>query len=272
GLYNIAFFAGAAAGAVLGGWLTDLVGYQGAFTVATLLSLLGAIAAWWLLPETFGTRTTLRLPTPTPTPQSPIPTPQPPARPWGQIISAISLMAVNRLAIPGILLATFGHYLLETFGDEMVLASRSLGIATLTGLGLGSMTILSMVFVWVTGRLSDRSSNRWQMVTAGLLPGVVGFGLLLWATPWAVLIGMPLTAVASGSNQGLATTLIGDLVREGEHGRFLGILFTVGDLSSAIGPLLAFWLLTWVSVGWLYGGVGLLFGGMLLVAAGWTLR
>jgi MFS transporter, DHA1 family, multidrug resistance protein len=272
GLYNISFFAGAAAGAVLGGWLTDLIGYREAFMVTTILSLSGAIVAWWLLPETFGMKTAVSLSATNPH--------SPPAkrrsRPWGQIISAITLMAVNRLAIPGILLATFGRYLLETFGQEMTLAGRSLGIATVTGLGLGSMTILSMLFVWVTGRLSDRSTNRWQMVTAGLLPGVVGFGLLLWgaltAAPWAVLIGLPLTAVTSGSNQGLATALIGDLVGEGEHGRFLGILFTIGDLGSAIGPLLAFWLLTWISVGWLYGGTGLLFGAMLLLAGSWTVR
>jgi MFS family permease len=250
GLYNIAFFAGAAAGAVLGGWLTDLVGYQGAFTVATLLSLLGAIAAWWLLPETFGTRTTPRLPTPTP--QSP--TPQPPARPWGQIISAISLMAVNRLAIPGILLATFGHYLLETFGDETLCwPAAAWALPRMTGLGLGSMTILSMVSVWVTGRLSDRTSNRWWMVTAGLLPGVVGFGLLLWATPWAVLVGMPLTAVASGSNQGLATALIGDLVRDRGTRPFSGYPFYCWRLQQRHWPSAGFlavdlgqcWLALW---------------------------
>jgi MFS family permease len=268
GLYNISFFAGAAAGAVLGGWLTDLIGYQGAFVVSTVLSLLGAVVAWWLLPETFGSKTITAVShSPTPTPQSPTPNLH---RPWGQIVSAITLMAVNRLAIPGILLATFGRYLLETFGDEMLVAGHSLGITTVTGLGLGSMTILSMLFVWVTGRLSDGHANRWRMVTAGLIPGVIGFGLLLWAAPWAVLVGLPLTAVTSGSNQGLATALIGDLVAEREHGRFLGILFTIGDLGSAIGPLLAFWLLTWISVGWLYGGTGLLFGGMLLLASVWT--
>lgn len=264
GLYNVSFFAGAAVGAALGGWLTDLIGYQGAFAVSTVLSLLGAIAAWWLLPETFGTRAE------TATPHSLLPTPHAPAtRPRGQLITAIGLMAVNRLVIPGILLATFGRYLLETFGAEMMLDGRAVGITTLTGLGLSSMTILSMLFVWVTGRLSDGHANRWGMVTAALLPGVVGFGLLLWgalwASPWAVLVGLPLTAVTSGSNQGLATALVGDLVQEGEHGRFLGILFTIGDLSSAIGPLLAFWLLTMIDIGWLYGGAGLLFAAMLLV-------
>jgi MFS family permease len=269
GLYNISFFAGAAVGAVLGGWLTDLLGYQGAFMACTLLSLLGAIAAWWLLPETFrGKRETVRSEplttavSPNPNPHFPAPMPR---RPWGQIITAMSLIAVNRLVIPGILLATFGRYLLETFGETLLLVGRSVGVATMTGLGLGGMTIMSMVAVWVTGRLSDGHADRWWMVTAGLLPGVIGFLLLLWAAPWAVLVGLLLTAVTSGSNQGLATAIVGDLVREEEHGRFLGILFTIGDLSSAIGPLLAFWLLTMIDIGWLYGGAGLLFAAMLLV-------
>jgi MFS family permease len=84
-------------------------------------------------------------------------------------------------------------------------------------------------------------------------------------------LGLPLTAVASSSNQGLSTALVGDLSSEAQRGRFLGILFTVGDLGSAIGPLLAYALLPlWGIAGvyWLSAGLFIL---ILLLAIHWSI-
>jgi MFS family permease len=92
----------------------------------------------------------------------------------------------------------------------------------------------------VLGALSDRTANRWNVVAGGLVAGVAGFTLLTIGTPWSILAGIPLTALASGSNQSLSTTLIGDLSRACEQSKRLGMLFTLGDLASAVGPPLAY--------------------------------
>jgi len=68
----------------------------------------------------------------------------------------------------------------------------------------------------------------------------------------------------------LSTALIGDLGQRRRHGRYLGLLYTVGDLSSAIGPLLAFALLPLWGITGLYWLNAALFVGLLAVAWYWA--
>jgi MFS family permease len=166
----------------------------------------------------------------------------------------------------GMLFPTFGLFMLQTLGETVSIGGRSLGITTLTGLGLSASTFIGLAFVPLVGSLSDRWGNRWGTVGLGLLPGILGFSLLSLALPWTIFLGMPLTSITSGSNQGMATALLGD-VAGGNSGRWLGILFTVGDLASAVGPLLAFWLIDFLPTRMLYVGAAILWGAMLLLAA-----
>jgi MFS family permease len=133
-------------------------------------------------------------------------------------------------------------------GQQVQIAGRSLGVATLTGLGLGLSTLISMTSAPIVGHLSDRTGSRWKVAAGGLIPGVAGFSLLALGSPLTALFAVPLTAIAGGSNQGLATALIGDLGNVGRQSRQLGVLFTVGDLASAIGPPLAYALIPWLGV------------------------
>jgi hypothetical protein len=59
----------------------------------------------------------------------------------------------------------------------------------------------------------------------------------------------------------LSTALIGDLGMVGQQSRQLGVMFTVGDLASAVGPLLAYALLPLVGIRDIY----LLVAGLLAV-------
>jgi MFS family permease len=153
---------------------------------------------------------------------------------------AFALYGVNRLVVPGVLNSTLGLLLEREVGTQIDMAGRSIGVATLTGSGLGLATLIAMASAPALGALSDRTPNRWSVVVAGLGAGVAGFVLLTVATPWSILAGIPLTAVASGSNQSLSITLISDLSEAGEWSKRLGLLFTLGDLASAVGPPLAY--------------------------------
>ena len=79
--------------------------------------------------------------------------------------------------------------------------------------------------------------------------------------PLSILFGVLLVAITSGSNQGLSTALIGDLGMVRQQSRQLGVMFTVGDLASAVGPLLAYALLPLVGIRNIY----LLVAGLLTV-------
>jgi hypothetical protein len=189
-----------------------------------------------------------------------------------KMASAIALLGVHRLTIPGILSPTLGLLLLETIGGSITLSGMTFGVATLTGLGLGVSYVVSMASAPFMGRLSDRASDRWRLAAAGLVPGMAGFALLALGSPFFILLGLPLTAFAGGSNQGLSTALVGDLSREGQRGRKMGILFTVGDLTSAIGPLLAYALIPVMGLRVIYVLSGAVLAIMMLVALGWAVR
>jgi MFS family permease len=264
GLYNVAFFTGAGAGSFVGGALTDLLGYAAMFRVAALLTLLGAVIAWLFLPETGQFRKKLNVEK---TKEDLMET----AVPRPEMLSILTLIGINRIVMAGTLFPTFGLFLLQTLGEVVKVNGRFIGITTLTGLGLSASTFIGLGFVPLIGGLSDRWGNRWGTTAVGLLPGILGFSLLSLATPWTIALGMPLASATSGSNQGMATALVGDVARD-KSGRWLGILFTVGDFASAIGPLLAFWLIEFVSIRMLYVVAGVLLGNMLLVAMWWGWR
>lgn len=252
-----------------GGVLTDWLGYHQAMGVAATLTLLGAIIALLFLPETRGLRQTAPNLSNTFQKQANF---TGPTGNQAELASAMALLSVTRLVIAGILLSTFGLFLLAQFGDSTHIAGRSLGVATLTGVGLGLTTLIAMIAAPAMGRLSDRMGNRWLVATGGLMPGVAGFSLLAVGSPLTVLLGLPLTAVTSGSSQGLSTALVGDLSNVGQQGRRLGVLFTAGDLSSAIGPPLAYTLMPLFGLGGLYLLSAGLYALMLLVALQWAVR
>jgi MFS family permease len=179
---------------------------------------------------------------------------------------AATLYGFNRFVIPGVLISTFGLYLAEIFGESLNLAGLTIGVATLTGAGLGLSTLVSMISAPYSGTLSDRVSNRWKTVTGGLVPGIVGFGLLALNSPWLIPVGVPLISLTSGSNQGLATTLVGDASGDRKQSRELGVLFTVGDMMSAAGPMVAYALLPILGISGLYIFAALLFAGMFILS------
>lgn len=266
GFYQIFFFLGSSGGSISGGLLTDWLGYHRAMGISAGLTLLGAVIALILLPETqhfrereTGQNTVASMP--------PVKT-----RRQAELFSAVALLGLNRLLVAGMLASTFGLLLLAQLGESIELTGYTVGVATLTGLGLGSQSLLAMVTAPLAGGLSDRAVNRWRVVAGGLSPGVAGFGLLALGSPLAILTGLPLAAITSGSNQSLSTAIVGDLAGPGHHGRQLGWLFTIGDLASAIGPPLAYALIPWLGLSRMYGLAAGLLGAMLVVAAYWAIK
>ncbi len=266
GFYQIFFFLGASGGAMSGGLLTDWLGYHRAMGISAALTLLGAVFALILLPETrrfrereTGQNTAASLPPVKVSRQA-------------ELFSAVALLGLNRLLVAGMLASTFGLLLLAQLGKSVELAGHTVGVATLTGLGLGSQSLLAMAAAPLMGGLSDRVVSRWQVAASGLSPGVAGFGLMALGSPVAILAGLPLAAITSGSNQSLSTAIVGDLAGHGHHGRQLGWLFTIGDLASAIGPPLAYALIPWLGLSRLYGLAAGLLGLMLLVAGRWAIK
>ncbi len=247
GIYQLSFFLGASAGAMIGGVLTDLLGFHQTMIVGAALTFMGAVCALIFLPET---RVSKKHPShEAGNPQQPLASS---SSEKVDILSITALFSANRLVMAGILMSTIGIFLKNQIGEQIHIASHSFGIATLTGLGLGLSTLIAMVSAPLMGGVSDRVGNRWQVAASGLIPGIVGFGLMALGLPLTILFGIPLIAMTSGSTQGLSTALTGDLGNGKKQSRRLGMLFTFGDFASAIGPLLAYALMPLIGIKSLY--------------------
>jgi MFS family permease len=188
----------------------------------------------------------------------------------GELYAANALLGVNRLAVAGVIPATFGLFLAQQLGDPISSGAGTLGVATLAGLGLGMGTLISTGVVPIIGRLSDRARTRWLVVSAGLFFGVLGFSLMGLGIPWSIFMGLIFIAVTSASNTSLSTTLVGDLSGVDRQSRRLGMLYTVGDLGSAIGPPLAFGMLPLLGLKGLYYLLAGVLVMMLALALWWS--
>jgi len=233
GIYQMAFFLGASSGAIFGGTLNDLIGFQYTMGLAAALTFVSALFALLLLPgNNRGSQRESLAGTAVTT--------QKPRLAIRDRLPPLALLGAYRLVVAGILLSTFSLYLQQQFGQTFDIGSLSIGLSTMAGAGLGIGSMVSLAASPLAGHLSDRADSRWRVVSVALLPGIVGYILLALAAPFAVILGLPLIFASSGSNQSLATTLVGDLTDPKMRSRSLGWLYTVGDLASAIGPLLAF--------------------------------
>jgi MFS family permease len=258
GLYQFSFYFGSALGTASGGVLTDWLGYHRALLVAAIVTLVGAVVALVLLPETRGWHST---------PQSSLATgvvtaPPPVAPARDPLASATLLYTVNRFVIAGVMLSTLGLLIQQNWP-----ADSGFGVATLTGALLALNTVIAMLIAPLAGQWSDKAGNRWRVAGWALTPGVLGMGLLVAGSPAAILAGVPLNAVAGGSSQSLATAMLGDSAGE-RRARALGWMHTFGDLGSAAAPLLAYVLLPWLGLSGVYALCAVLVAGMWL----WALR
>ena len=261
GLYQIWFFTGTATGALSGGFLTDLLGYYGTMWICAAITAIGALAALVLLPETrpdlhswnrkkitksrevtnlndvqtksYNARHTM---------------PFRKKRDQINFTFVVGLRGVNRFVVSGILSATLGLLVRDVlYTDNIVL-----GVATMTGILMAGRTIMSMLGAFTAGYGSDVLRNRWIVLAGGLGLGVISLLLLSFPVGALIILGVALVAMARGSIQSMTTSLTGDLVPITHRGKAVGVLHTVGDFGSAIGPSVAYYLLPLWSLSSIY--------------------
>ena len=133
-------------------------------------------------------------------------------------------------------------------------------LATLTGAFSAVRVLASIVGAPLAGRASDRLGRRWPVMAAGLAVGAIGSWLMGGSIIWLALIGALLAAVAAGSAQALAPAIIGDRVEEARQSRALSVVFSLGDVASALGPPLALGLLTTLGIAGVYRASAVVLG------------
>jgi MFS family permease len=233
-----------------GGFLTDYLGYYTTMWVCALITCIGAMIALILLPETrpvlvsgvlknareihLGVDTSLGSPLYHALHSSPFRRKSDAYR----FAFVVGLRGVNRFIIAGILSATLSLLVRDYLSGK----GLAIGIATLTGVLMASRTVMSILGAYIAGFISDFLRNRWGVLMSGIALSVMSMVFLSSRFSVIIVLGIAMIALARGSMQSMTTSLTGDLTSVSHRGKAVGLLHTVGDLGSAIGPPVAFYL------------------------------
>ncbi len=249
GFYQTWFFLGGGIGAFVGGVLTDLAGYYSALRIIASIQICSVGLVFFLLPTIPKNRKT---PDSTQEPQL--------SKTYFSRDFCLTtiLQGLHRFCISGILMATLGLLVKE----RIVSPDFLIGASTITGLLVVGRTLISMFTAPLAGHLSDVMGNRWRVITYALFIGFIAMILLALDSAVSIVIGVLGAAIITSSVQSLTITLTGDLMGKKHRGKAISLLYTAGDLGSAIGPPCAYVLLFRIGL----TGIYLCCAGLFLIA------
>jgi MFS family permease len=259
GRYQMWFFAGIGASALLGGLFTDVFGFHGGLLISAALTGL-ALLMWILyLPETKPYRVN--------TPRNS----QPKSShrfPWKTAILTSIPVFVVRFGLAGVLASTTIIWLETFLADGITFEGGFIPIATFTGAFVAVRTLTGMISAPAAGTLSDRLNRRWLIIAMLLAIGSFGLWLMSSVAMITAFLGALLASLPGGGVQTLAPATAGDIVRPEVEGRVISVIYTIGDVGSALGPPLAFWVIGVVGLTSLYKGCSVLFALTALITLG----
>ena len=270
GLYNSLLRSGSLMAALIGGLLVDLIGVRGAFlAVASTMAL--SLPLVLLLSERraqLGPISTLEdgdagEPALDPGPSG--------RRIWTLLVSTSRmapgqrnrLLAVNyarftnTFAVSGLVVATLGFLLRERVGESTDVVGATVGVATLTGIVLGTSWAIEVGLSAYFGHLSDRVGRGRMLriclpvIMAVILVAVIGH-------PLSLILGVPVLFAATTAGKVTLDASAGDLAPGAYRAQVMGRYATWTDLGAASGPLAGYALSGVLSLSWVYVGAALL--------------
>jgi MFS family permease len=270
GLYQMAFMLGLTISPILGGALTDALGFRQAVRICALVSSFGLIVALVALPETrtrddIGSRSgrgmldgqrllhwTRRL-----------------SEIDHQVLVASYIYFATLFVSNGVLMSTLGLYLERRWGTDIAVGTAVIGVASLAGVILGMRALLGIVAGPIAGALSDWLADRWPVARGGILMGAGGFLVLsLLGSVGAVPAGVAAVSLGAGALAVTLAAVAGDIAVGERRGMTMGGLATAGDLGAALGPPLAYALAASLDLRWVYLSCAVVLASGLVAAAG----
>jgi MFS family permease len=223
GIVRAALGVGVPIGLVAGGVLSEAVGEEHTFEIASAALVVAMILALGLLPD-------VRIA----------------VRKAVSIMAAVKGLADRRLAALGGLnfASTFAASGMVLTTMVFLLRSRHLFVLHMTERGtssafLGLLVIADAVSMPVFGRMGDRWHNHATIGAAGvglIVPSLVVIALAHTALTLAV--GVTLLGIGTGALGPSVLALVGDIVPPERTGIAIGVLQLCGDVGGAAGPLI----------------------------------
>lgn len=220
---------GSIGGAVFGGILSDYLGYEVAFTIFGVFTLIGFAA--WIRKSTYmdnektitsgrdlsGFTHVLR--------DSRV-----------LVLSVASMF--GGLVFSGLIGATLGHFLRHRYGLEFDIVSITFGVATITGFALGLKSFAEVLVGPFGGYFSDRYGRYKSLVISAALTSI-GLFILGFSSTLLITITVLLLVFITGVMMMMQLlSLVGMAVNEESRSQVFSVFNTFQDFGSALGPLI----------------------------------
>ncbi len=253
---------GSAIGVLVGGILYDRYGYQAAITfviIAATAALPLAISFRWSAPH---------LPPPLSKAQTQALEVSPDSgwrAAWNRPVQRWLIVAgFFQYLLSGVVISTTAIFLSERMGAGDNLLWMGVGIAGLTGMMHGVRWITDLALGPAVGALSD---NIGQSTTAAIVSTVLVSGLLgaLVLAPTLAIVCLFVVLLADGAlHIVMSAAASGVALTTSRPHAFVGVFTTTTDAGSALGPLVAYSLVTEVGLSLVYAVLGVLLLGTIL--------
>lgn len=182
---------------------------------------------------------------------------------WQEALSdplqrTVLLVGFFKLLLNAILIATASLFLAERFGDQAGGVLLGLEVGALTGIVLATRWFSDLFLGAVMGALADRI-GRIRLSVLLILLLCLGLAVMLWTTAsLSILALLGVLITSTGVNVILDAYANQLALGTAQPELFVGAYTTASDLGSALGPLLAFTLVTAVGFAPVYGVAALL--------------
>ena len=253
GLLQVGCGAGLAIGPLLGGAISDAIGYAAAFYITAAMLFLAGVLVWLGVHEDFvaqektaGTR-------------------------WGFKSRWVGILKTDGVPV------TFGMRFLGSLGRMMIIPIIPLFIQvllvdperlnTFTGLMMGVASAATTLSAIYFGRLGDKIGHRKVLMGCSLVAGVLYVPQTWVSTAWGLLIFQVLVGVAIGGVIPTVSALLASYTRHGEEGAVYGLDNSINAGGRAIAPLLGAWIATGLGLRTTFLATGIIFLVSVLVAA-----
>ncbi len=253
GIFQSISRLGGAVAMLVGGFLSDTIGFRLTFILFGIVTCLAALIAYVEMAGR-NRRGSIHAELPTPSPETSHAQPESPSTNAMSTLGATRKMAYWRLiviswcafstllVIGGLVSSTLGYMLQQRFGLSTTIGSMTIGIATLTGILLGSRGFLELAFAPLAGSFSDRWGRRrlvfWALPLGALLVLCYGFTTSLLALTAITFLVFLCSITLNVSFNAVA----GDVAPLDKRSMFLSLFVTFQDLGAALGPLLGYWI------------------------------
>lgn len=230
GIYQMCFLAGVGFSSLFGGVIADQVGFQFGQRLSAGVILLAAFVWFMFLPET---KSKEKNPDKTGKLKKKEPFK------WKMIIPSIITIFITRFIERGVLAATASLWINMLFGGNVYIFGYLLPAATLAGLFNAIKLLPGISSAPLIGFISDRLKKRWIVITFALIMYSLGLWLMSFDLLNIALGGVLIASLFGGSSETLVPAIIGDEVGHQATGRTLGIIYSIADLGSTLGPIVS---------------------------------